>query len=212
MQNETISTIIETITLHFILSLLSLPSARFTGNALTSGATTSNIQGLAIGREYVIDAVLHRQGKLAADERWSVAERGLCAGVEVEALVAVPHASIAKAASVVGIGRANVVDLRSTSRIGCFDLAKLAQRLEENRGRKGSIVVVSFGEVNTGAIESGLIEIRRLCDLHDAWLHIDAGTSSPPHATSLTPLHSVRSFRSPSPRFRAPLLRISARG
>ena len=97
-------------------------------------------------------------------------------------LCAVPHASVAKATSIVGIGRANVIDLRSSSRIGCFDLTKLEERLRGNEGRKGSIVVVSFGEVNTGAIELGLEEIRKLCDTYDAWLHIDAGLSSFPVA------------------------------
>jgi len=58
------------------------------------------------------------------------------------------HASISKAASVVGIGRKHVLDLGTSKGI---DLERLEAGLKEcSRGSKqGAIVVLGFGEVNT---------------------------------------------------------------
>lgn len=74
-------------------------------------------------------------------------------GVEVDVFVAVAHASCAKAASIVGLGRRSVVNLvDEESEMPCdFRMDGLERRLRENveKGR-GSIVVHSAGEVNTG--------------------------------------------------------------
>jgi len=40
---------------------------------------------------------------------------------------------------------------------------------------KGSIVVVGFGEVNTGGFTPQVPALRALCDSYDGWLHIDGG-------------------------------------
>lgn len=100
----------------------------------------------------------------------------MAAGVTgVQILSAAPHSSVSKAASILGIGRANVQNVSWSDQPWEFDLEELEERLEAGK-QKGvvSIVVVGFGEVNTGRFTSGLREIRELVDHHGGWLHVDA--------------------------------------
>lgn len=152
-----------------ILDLLDLPPT-FVANTFTTGATASNILGLSLAREHTISRVQAHLGRPG----WSVGESGF-GGIEIDVFCAGAHASVAKAASLVGIGRRNVVEVLEG--ICAFDLEDLERRLRENVGKRGSVVVSSFGEVNTGAFTSRTREVRELCDRYDAWLHIDAGTS-----------------------------------
>lgn len=176
---ESIAWIIEQQALSMILSLLSLSSSHFTSNTFTTGATASNLLGLILGREATIATVQRLRGVASPSglPEWSVGEDGF-GGVEVEVFHSGAHASIAKAASLAGLGRRNVVDLTDLddeSQPCAFDLAKLESRLEVNVGKRGSIVVTSFGEVNTGAFTPKTERIRELCDQYGAWLHCDAG-------------------------------------
>ncbi|GAA5988282.1 hypothetical protein JCM11641_006649 [Rhodosporidiobolus odoratus] len=170
----TASVALEGLALSYLLSLLSLPF-NFSQNTFTTGATASNILGLALGRDWTIATVKHHQGV----EAWSVSEDGF-GGVEVDVFIADAHASVRKAAALVGIGRRNVVELgdgklEAQGRLICFDLARLEERLADNveKGR-GSIIATSFGEVNTGAINRDTPALRTLADKYGAWLHIDA--------------------------------------
>lgn len=149
-QEATISTAIESLTLDCLLDLLSLPKDAFSQNTLTTGATASNVLGLALGRNYAISSVKRRQGV-----DWSVPEDGF-GGVDVDLFCVDAHNSIRKSASLAGMGRRNVHDLGSKTLkdegyLCCFDLEKLEERLKANvENGRGSIVVTSFGEVNTG--------------------------------------------------------------
>ncbi|GAA5825117.1 hypothetical protein JCM3770_002505 [Rhodotorula araucariae] len=175
VQEQTISVALEARTMSYLLSLLSLPTARFTQNTLTTGATASNLLGLCLGRDWAVARVKRAQGF----PRWSVPEDGM-GGVEIDVFVADAHASIRKAAALAGLGRRTVVQVgdaraESEGRLVCMDLRVLEERLRDNAASgRGSIVVTSFGEVNTGAINSDTPAIRELCDRHHAWLHIDA--------------------------------------
>ncbi|KAJ3219983.1 hypothetical protein HDU67_007716 [Dinochytrium kinnereticum] len=165
LPNDTITTTLESRTLEYILDLLSLPRHAFTGRTFTTGATASNILGLSCGRDYVM--------KKIRGEDFSVADEGL-AGCKVMVFHADAHASIGKAAAVVGVGRRSCVNLAKEGGAE-FDIAVLEQRLEEcRRERVGCIVVTSHGEVNTGKYTSDMPGIRRLCDEYGAWLHVDA--------------------------------------
>lgn len=159
-----------------LLDLLSLSRTKFTSNTFTTGATASNILGLSLAREYVVNKVLSHTSP--SEVPWSVAEDGMT-GISIDVFCAGAHTSIAKAASFVGIGRSNTHELSilSDDQMCAFDLVELERRLKENVGKRGSVVVSSFGEVNTGGFTPNTKEIRRLCDQYDAWLHIDAGTS-----------------------------------
>lgn len=129
------------------LELLDLSPDLWTGT-ITTGATASNILGLASARQ----AVLRQFG-------CSPTEDGLADCRPVNVFVALPHASIKKAASLVGIGRRRVHECGVTVRSDTpsdrvlaldFDLDSLKLRLEAAaKNREGSIVVVGFGEVNT---------------------------------------------------------------
>jgi hypothetical protein len=172
--------------LKLTLSLLSLPVQRWTGT-VTTGATSSNVLALACGR----DAVLKRAMAARGHADWDMAEDGLADAPAVTVYVALPHASIKKAAAIVGIGRARVVDLgqrvsvadsataeqlaRARAAALDFDLDALEVRLAaDSAAKQGAIVVVGMSEVNTGALAAQTPALRQLCDRYGAWLHIDA--------------------------------------
>ncbi|GAA6009859.1 hypothetical protein JCM10207_002136 [Rhodosporidiobolus poonsookiae] len=173
--DKTASVALESLALSYTLSLLSLSPTVFTHNTFTTGATASNILGLSLGRDWTVARIKHEQGF----PDWSVPEDGF-GGVEVDVFVADAHASVRKAAALAGIGRRNVINLgdvekEANSLLVCFDLDKLEQRLSENMQKsRASIVASSFGEVNTGGINSDTPRLRELCDKYNAWLHIDA--------------------------------------
>lgn len=116
------------------------------------------------------------------------------------------HASVRKAAALVGLGRKSVVECGREGELGLFDSEMLEERLRRNweEGR-GSIVSVSFGEVNTGCaspfssslsplsmtfltdslasptcsyISPQTPQLRTLCDMYHSWLHLDAAFSA----------------------------------
>ena len=76
---------------------------------------------------------------------YSVAEYGLAATPRIYVFTDRHHASIEKAAAVVGIGRANVISLPSK---GFTEALKEKLTRCEEKG-EGAVVVLSFGEVNT---------------------------------------------------------------
>ncbi|KAG9100247.1 hypothetical protein FS749_015885 [Ceratobasidium sp. UAMH 11750] len=171
LADQSITAALEDRTLEMLLDLLDLPRERFTVRTLTSGATASNVLGLACGRDFAVRAAL-------ADPTYSVAEDGF-GGVTVQVLSDRPHSSTIKAAGITGIGRANVIDLGRADGSG-MDLEKLEEKLveygKENKagGKKGVVVALSYGEVNTGECTPNVQAVRELCDKYNVWLHIDA--------------------------------------
>jgi len=181
-----------------LCELLGLEAERWTGRTFTTGATASNVLGMACGREAVLVGKIRAGmgegsgqgggredgGENPAVE--SVGELGLLeasrlAGVEgFQVLTTMGHSSLSKAASIVGLGRKSVIEVGLASMPWKFDMKKLENALE--RKGMGSIVVVSCGEVNTGRYAtSGLEEMKRLrelCDRFGAWLHVDGGEKS----------------------------------
>ncbi|KAK4330870.1 Pyridoxal phosphate-dependent transferase [Rhodotorula toruloides] len=171
---STLSVAIEARTLSYLLQLLSLPSSAFTQNTLTTGATASNVLGLALGRDFSIASIKSAQGHPG----WSVSEDGM-GGVEVDVFVVDAHASVRKAAALTGLGRKSVVECGREGESGLFDLGVLEERLRRNwEVGRGSIVSVSFGEVNTGYISPQTPSLRTLCNTYHTWLHLDAAFSA----------------------------------
>ncbi|CAO1612999.1 unnamed protein product [Jaminaea pallidilutea] len=186
LPQETLSTLIEAYTVRLLCQLLRIEEDKWTGT-ITTGATTSNVLGLLCAREQVIKTV-------AGDPTRSFAEEGYGASTPtMNIFVAQPHASIKKAAAIVGIGRSRVQDVGrhvSGSHAGSdplqeaithldFDLELLETKLQTAQQLKqGSIVVVGMGEVNTGALTDQIPSIRKLCDQYGAWLHVDAAFSA----------------------------------
>ena len=158
-----------------MLDLLDLPKDQFTSNTFTTGATASNLLGIALARDDVVGRIQARRGRCGATGGpWQVGEDGTD-GVEVEVIVAGAHASVAKVASLLGLGRRAVLDMSTGPCRVDFDLAELEARLKANKEEsKGSVVALAYGEVNTGGFTSQTKLVRELCDRYDAWLHIDA--------------------------------------
>ncbi|KAG8749006.1 hypothetical protein FRC12_013671 [Ceratobasidium sp. 428] len=191
LAEQFITAALEDRTLEMVLDLLELPRERFTVRTLTSGATASNVVGLACGRDFAVRTAL-------SDPTYSVAKDGF-GGVTVHVLLNRPHSSTVKAAGTTGIGRTNVIDLGRADGSGT-DLDKLKEYLveyerEKQAGeKKGVMVALSYGEVNTvsskpasitaadfdalgdmkGECTPNVVAVREFCDQYNVWLHIDA--------------------------------------
>ena len=147
-------------TIRLLLDLFHLPRAIFDG-IFTTGATASNICALAIarqwcGQEYGLD----------------IATEGVDVIPSIQIYSAAPHASIAKALSVLGIGRKNLMIVPTIKDREVIDITSLESALAKS-DRKAKIVVASAGTVNSGDFDA-IAKIRTLCDRYNAWLHVDA--------------------------------------
>ena len=184
LPKETIATAVEDKALTMLLDLLHFDHETFKERIFTTGATSSNILGLACGREWILQKKLARAVANEAGA-WidSVGELGLLeacktAGIEsLQILTTMPHSSLRKAASILGLGRASVIDVGLSENPLTFDMQKLEKLL--SRDGFAAIVVVSCGEVNTGGFATqswySMQKLRSLCDKYDAWLHVDGG-------------------------------------
>ncbi|KAK4156280.1 pyridoxal phosphate-dependent transferase [Chaetomidium leptoderma] len=156
-------------------------TTEWTGRTFTTGATAGNILGLACGREYVVN--LRAAAKTKTTK--TVAEDGLLAacqagGVkEIQVLTSMGHSSLAKAASLAGLGHASVKELGvSEAEPWRLDLDAVEKELKRAEAGEGvvSIVVVSAGEVNTGRFATNVLDLpklRSLADRYGAWIHVD---------------------------------------
>ncbi|MFJ1867673.1 pyridoxal phosphate-dependent decarboxylase family protein [Streptomyces sp. NPDC088097] len=138
-----------------------------------SGATVSNTVGLAIAREWLGE----RLGV-------SVSEDGAAALGRVRVLSGAPHSSIAKALSVLGLGRSSLVTVPTLPGREAVDPAALERALADGSGP--AVVVANAGTVNTVDFDD-LGALAALRERHDFWLHTDAAfgafaTLSPSHA------------------------------
>jgi glutamate/tyrosine decarboxylase-like PLP-dependent enzyme len=180
LPSETIATNVEDAALRMLCQLLRLDENEFVHRIFTTGATASNILGLACGREWV-----HRKqtNHYIPDDGLGVGELGLVRATRCTfrglhdsppILTSMPHSSIRKAASLVGLGRASVEDVGREDDPVRFDMEKVAERIRADEGN--CIIVVSCGEVNTGRFATTLEdmrELRRLSDKWGCWIHVD---------------------------------------
>lgn len=190
LPDETLATVVEDRSLSLLLDLLRLDREAWPARTLTTGATSSNVLGLASAREYAINQAVKRRrassSKLSDVNVPTVGEHGLvaaCKAAEVDTnqiLTTLPHSSLIKASSILGLGRSSVLDVSKEEEFLTFDLQKTEAMLQ--RPRTLSIVVISCGEVNTGAFATRNFKdfqvLRSLCDKYDAWIHVDGGKAN----------------------------------
>ncbi|KAF8218293.1 pyridoxal phosphate-dependent transferase [Mycena galopus ATCC 62051] len=177
LPQDTVTTSLESTTLRLLQQLLTLNEDEFQGRIFTTGATASNVLGMALGREFVVAEAGRRKSPSA---RTSVAELGVLeacfeAGVtNIQVLATLPHSSLYKAASAVGIGRDSVIQIPlSDDEPWRFDMGALAKHLA---GGAASIISISAGEVSCGRFATNgeeMTRIRELADQYGAWVHID---------------------------------------
>ncbi|KZL83159.1 pyridoxal-dependent decarboxylase [Colletotrichum incanum] len=176
LPSQTVATELESVALRMLADVLGLEDGKgeeevWKGRTFTTGATASNVLGLACGREAVIEKRGGRVGEVG------ILGACLAAGVkEIQVLTSMGHSSLSKAASVVGLGRASVKELPvSANEPWRLDLGAVERHL--NREGAASIIAVSAGEVNTGRFATGGFEemrrLRELADKFGAWIHVD---------------------------------------
>ncbi|KAK5946619.1 hypothetical protein PMZ80_000762 [Knufia obscura] len=184
---ETIATDVEVAALNMLVDLFQLPKQDWgagtdgnSGGIFTTGATASNVLGLALGREYV----LSEAAKRATGKAMSVGEHGLLAVAQaaqvdqVKILSTLPHSSVAKAASIVGLGRSSIVSILQEGTDLAIDVEKLQDLGEDAEAQRTAyILAISAGEVNTGHFASDsadmMKQVREICDKYGIWIHVD---------------------------------------
>jgi glutamate/tyrosine decarboxylase-like PLP-dependent enzyme len=177
LPNETVATNVEDAALRLLCDLLNFDPSHWPHRTFTTGATASNIVGLACGREHIIASAAKRLGTEA-----SIARDGLLTATRkaqidsIQILTTVPHSSLRKAASILGLGHSSVIDVSSPSAPHRFSHEALAKALATPN--TASIIAISAAEVNTGLFATTgsheLTTLRLLADKHAAWIHVDA--------------------------------------
>lgn len=179
LPNETIATDVEAAALYMVCDLVDLDAKVWKHRTFTTGATASNVLGLACAREYIIKNAAARNG-VAAD----VSSQGLFAAMQaagindIQILTTMPHSSLKKAASILGLGHASVKDMGNHAAHAPhrFDLKALELALQESKNT-ASIISISCSEVNSGLFATDaddMLVLRKLADQYGAWLHVDA--------------------------------------
>ncbi|MFE7793757.1 pyridoxal phosphate-dependent decarboxylase family protein [Streptomyces sp. NPDC057460] len=140
-----------------------------------SGATMSNMVGLAIAREW-----------LGEQRGVSPAEHGAGALGTVRVLSGAEHSSVPKALSMLGLGRQALVRVPTLPGREAVNLSALEHALRAAEPDGPCIVVANAGTVNTVDFDD-LRAIAALRERYSFWLHVDAAFGafaalSPDHA------------------------------
>ncbi|MBZ5624777.1 MAG: aminotransferase class V-fold PLP-dependent enzyme, partial [Acidobacteriia bacterium] len=151
---------VEHVTINWLKEMLGYP--REAAGLFTSGGSMANFAALAAARSAKAPANIVRDGVAAAGTR-------MCVYVSEEG-----HFSIRKAAGLLGLGEANVRDVRVDPRLQ-IDLDDLERLVEQDltRGHLPFCVVANAGSTGTGAFDP----IGKLADFahrYGLWLHVDA--------------------------------------
>lgn len=168
LPKETITVRVEDTALQLLLDFLDLERHEWPGRIFTTGATASNLLGMAIARQYVVgsDSDVANLGLFKAMKNGGISD--------IKVFSCMCHSSLVKTLSIVGLGRSSIVDCGKKSAPWDFDLNKLENEMELLASQGGkAIVTANFGEVNTGGFTENIPTIRKLCDKYGAWLHID---------------------------------------
>ena len=149
----------ELLTIRWLKEMLGFPQAG--AGLLVSGGSMANFAGIAAARSARAPHDVAREGMHGAAGRMR-----LYASSEA-------HFSIRKAASMLGIGAANVRVVRTDASLR-MDVQHLAELVRQDRtaGHLPFCVVASAGTAGTGAIDP-IGAIADFARAHDLWLHVD---------------------------------------
>ncbi|KAI0179320.1 PLP-dependent transferase [Hypoxylon sp. FL1284] len=182
LPGQSVATDVEDAALRLLLRLLRLDEGgeeqkTWAGRTFTTGATASNVLGLACGRGAVVGARLPPEARDAGVGELGLLEACRVAGIAaIQVLTSAGHSSLSKAASVVGLGRGAVREVGTDDEPWRLDLDAVERELGRDDG-VASIIAVSAAEVNTGRFATaGLEDMRRLralADRYQAWIHVD---------------------------------------
>src|SRR5262245_5726602 len=144
---------IEDVCLKWLREVLGLPAGA--GGAFVTGATMANFAALAAARR-----------AMSLKAGWDVEEDGLTGAPPIRVVVGDEvHASVLKAISLLGLGRARV------ERVSVDDQGRMrADALPDLSG--ATIVCIQAGNVNTGAFDPAM-EICAAARDAGAWAHVD---------------------------------------
>jgi aromatic-L-amino-acid/L-tryptophan decarboxylase len=154
------ATELEHVAVNWLKDILGYP--RDAAGLLVSGGSMANFAALAAARSAKAPVNVVRDGVAAAGQR-------MCVYVSGEG-----HFSVTKAAGMLGIGEANVRQVRTDEKLR-IDLADLQRQVEQDRaaGHLPFCVVANAGTTATGAFDpiGALVDF---CRPRDLWLHVDA--------------------------------------
>jgi glutamate/tyrosine decarboxylase-like PLP-dependent enzyme len=154
--NDSIAPQIERQAIDFIRQLLGIDKEFF--GSFVTGATMSNMVGLAQGRQWVGE----QQG-------FDFSNDGITGKIKV--LSGTPHSTILKSLAMIGVGRKNMTYIKTLDGREAVDLNDLESHLKSSNGPV--IVVANAGTVNTVDFDD-LKAIGKLKEKYPFWLHIDA--------------------------------------
>ncbi len=153
-----LGTRLERVAVDWLKELFELPAEW--GGALSTGATTANLMGLAAARQWWGE----RHGR-------DVGADGLAGLPPVPVLSSgFVHPSALKALAILGIGR-EAVRTFSRDAAGRLDLPALEAALRDLGGAP-AVIVGNAGEVNAGEFDP-LEALADLAEEHGAWFHVD---------------------------------------
>ena len=155
-----VSAVVEFETIKILRGLLRLPDAFFGG--FVSGATMSNFTCLAVARQWY-----------GREMNVDIAEDGLFGLKDLRVLSAMPHSCVTKDLSMLGIGRKQLVKIKTlTGNRESMDVKDLETHLKQLNGHP-CIVTTSGGTVNTVDFDD-MVALSKLKKKYNFWWHIDA--------------------------------------
>ena len=157
--DESIAPRLELDTIGLLRQLFGLPDA-FNGSFVT-GATMSNFVGLALGRQWIG----HQTGV-------DPAEKGLYGMEPMRVFSGMPHSSVYKALSMLGMGRNALTSVPCLPDREKININLLEDHLKDQKGQP-CIVVANAGTVNTVDFDD-LVAIAELRKKYNFWMHVDA--------------------------------------
>ncbi|KAF9997919.1 hypothetical protein BGZ80_011796 [Entomortierella chlamydospora] len=128
----------------------------------TTGSTASNVVGMAVGRQWL---GIHERGVDYCQDGYDG---------QVVVVTNMAHASVWKAASILGIGRKQVIEIpgMGVTEGGSEETFENEIKRLKQAG-KAVLVFLSFGEVNTGIFPRNTRRVAEICKQYNTYLHID---------------------------------------